>query len=518
MKKLLLCICLAIHCMYSLAQDSTFTQGIFRIRVKDTVVAYTLTDSIVRTFAYVSLNREINKFITLVNHAYLRIPGIIKFGGKDINVIIDKEGFRGCSFIHELTLEEGVERIYSDAFADCHELRSVSIPSTMEDVSWTAFNGCFQLSGITVDKDNEYLDSRGNCNAIIRKDCDVLIVGCKNTRIPNDVAYIGMCAFSGQERLEHIDLPESVRKIESGAFEDCTSLTDIKLPDSLEEISGGVFMGCTKLKSIFIPKNVSKIYASLFRGCSSLTEIIVDEDNPVYDSRDNCNAIIETKTNKLLNSCPTTTIVDGIQDIESFSGENLTVPASVTKINPFAFSHCPLLKSIVVDKGNKNYDSRNDCNAIIDTQKSTLIVGCAATEIPAGVIKIGDRAFEGRFMNETMIIPNDVEMIGRRAFADCKNLKCIVAHSVRQIQSGAFERCYDLCDVRIKNSNMRTLESCVFADCINLKRVELPSELRMIERGAFEGCTNLEYVVIPQYLTTIEEDAFKGCKINTSFH
>ena len=63
-----------------------------------------------------------------------------------------------------------------------------------------------------------------------------------------------------------------------------------------------------ELKSINIPASVTEIGLSPFAGCSSLETIIVDAKNKVYDSRDNCNAIIETASNTLIQGCPNTTI------------------------------------------------------------------------------------------------------------------------------------------------------------------------------------------------------------------
>ncbi len=95
-------------------------------------------------------------------------------------------------------------------------------------------------------------------------------------------------------------IPAGVTKIGMYAFRDCTSLTSIVIPSSVTEIGVRAFYNCTSLTSIVIPSSVTAIGECLFEGCTSLTSIIVEEGNSVYDSREGCNAIIETATNKLI--------------------------------------------------------------------------------------------------------------------------------------------------------------------------------------------------------------------------
>ena len=72
---------------------------------------------------------------------------------------------------------------------------------------------------------------------------------------------------------------------------------------------------------------------------------------------------------------------------------SIVIPTSVTEIGLAAFSDCTGLTSIVVSGGNKVYDSRNGCNAIVITNK--LVRGCKNTVIPDSVTKIGCDAFSG---------------------------------------------------------------------------------------------------------------------------
>ena len=160
------------------------------------------------------------------------------------------------------------------------------------------------------------------------------------------VTSIGESAFHDCSRLTSITIPESVTSIGRSAFFGCSSLTSITIPESVTSIGESAFRGCSSLTSITIPESVTSIGSSAFYGCSSLTSIIVKEGNIVYDSRDNCNAIIETSSNKLIVGCSATIIPESVTSIgeSTFSGcsslTSITIPEGVTSIGDYAFENC----------------------------------------------------------------------------------------------------------------------------------------------------------------------------------
>ena len=135
----------------------------------------------------------------------------------------------------------------------------------------------------------------------------------------------------------------SVTSIGYSAFEDCSGLTSVTIPNSVTSIGGSAFRGCLGLTSVTIPNSVTSIVGSAFSGCSSLTTIEVESGNTKYDSRDNCNAIIETNTNTLISGCMNTVIPNSVTSIGSYafygcSGlTSVTIPNSVTSIGQSAF-------------------------------------------------------------------------------------------------------------------------------------------------------------------------------------
>lgn len=241
-----------------------------------------------------------------------------------------------------------VAKIAKGAFWDCSSMTSLEIPAsvtTMEyykntgvvvvdEMRLNIFSGCDNLESIKVAEGNEYYDSRGKCNAIIATKRNLLLAGCKNTKIPASVAIIDDVAFRG-----------------------CTGLTSVEIPEGVTEVRAGAFIECSSLTSIIIPKSLTKIsyaFKGIFEDCSSLESIKVAEGNAVYDSREGCNALIETESNTLLAGCKNTKIptsVTGIGKRAFFGCSGLTgieIPTNVTFIDRYAFFDCSGLTGIKI--------------------------------------------------------------------------------------------------------------------------------------------------------------------------
>ena len=229
----------------------------------------------------------------------------------------------------------------------------------------------------------------------------------------------------------------SVTSIGNYAFEYCEGLTSITIPNSVASIGYSAFYGCSGLTSITIPNSVTSIGNYAFYGCSGLESIVVEKGNTKYDSRNNCNAIIETKSNTLITGCKNTVIPNSVTSIGhyAFSGcsglTSITIPNSVTSIGDYAFFECNAIERVELN-----------CPSIGNwfTNKTSI----KEVVIGNSVTSIGESAFEGCSGLTSITIPNSIKSIGSGAFYNCENLTDVycLATDVPATNSNAFSGSY----------------------------------------------------------------------------
>ena len=391
------------------------------------------------TFAYVEIGgiyydlmQDGSAIVTSGDKKYsgdVVIPERFKYMGWDEYSVeaIDEKAFYECPNLTSVSIPNSVKRIEAKAFQNCSGLTSINIPNSVTYIGWNAFYGCSGLTSIT---------------------------------IPNSVTSIGSETFRRCSGLTSIAIPNSVTSIGNGAFSYCSGLTSITIPNSVTSIGNQAFSGCTRLTDITIPNSVTSIGLSAFSGCTRLTDI--------------------------------------------------TIPNSVTSIGLSAFSDCSGLTSIKVDADNNKYDSRDNCNAIIETGTSTLISGCKNITIPNSVTNIGGSAFFGCTRLASINIPNSVTSIENSSFAGCRGLTSItIPNSVTSIGDNAFDGCSGLTDITIGNS-VTSIGSGAFKGCSALKSITIPNSVTSIGSYAFASCNGMEDVCcLAEKVPTTDTYAFE---------
>ena len=244
--------------------------------------------------------------------------------------------------------------------------------------------------------------------------------------------------------------------VEFSACGDSTVLTRMpkdfigayRVPDFVSSIGLCAINGCNGLTSLVIPKSVTVIEKNNFELCEQLTSLVVEQGNPMFDSRDNCNAIIVTATNTLVHGCNSSSIPDGIE--------------------------------VIADSA---FSQRRNLSHI---------------SIPDSVVYIEEFAFLGCYSLESEIKLQGTHQVTRSCFDGCSSLKKVsIGSGIESVESGAFASCSMLSDVVITEGT-KYIGTYAFDGCNSLASIALPKSIERIESTAFDRCNRIERVLIPQ--------------------
>jgi hypothetical protein len=272
------------------------------------------------------------------------------------------------------------------------------------------------------------------------------------------------------------EIEDGVVEIQRGEYAYNKDISVLNIPPSVTKIDNSAFAYCKNLRKIYISEGVRCISPLAFVGCTNIDTIIVSETNSTYDSRNNCNAIVETESNKLILGANGTVIPNSITAIgegafkEYDNIQKIYIPESVRYISPSAFVGCTNIDTIIVSEANPTYDSRNNCNAIVETESNMLILGCKNTIIPNSVTSIGVNAFSGSSIR-TITFPSSIKEIKRHAFSNCVLLK----------------------DIELPSS-LKHIGSYAFNNCVSLAKINIPRSVKSIGFSPFLGCSDIEII------------------------
>ena len=420
----------------------------------------------------------------------------------DTMTTIGDSAFYGCKSLREIRLPNKLTAIEEEAFEDCTALKSIDIPDTVTRIGFSAFSGCTNLSDVSLSKNLESIGCRAfaSCSSLIEieipKSLRSASVSYYNgvSRIVGGPFYnSGLTSvtfetgtdkvvgdlFSNAEKLENVPLLDTMTTIGSSAFSGCKSLREIRLPNKLTAIGNFAFRNCTALESITIPDTVTKIGWNAFDGCTSLASVKLSEKLKTIPSNafQGCSSLASIKLPQNLNDICT----------DAFSGsglESVTIPASCTTIDNYAFAKCKNLATVTFEQGVK---------------------------------KIGSYCFKGCTALENITIPDTVESIGSYAFYDCDTLrKVVIPNSVTNMGSYIFANCEKLSDVKL-GTGLTAIPQYAFYECPALKSISIPYRITTIGTKAFANCTGLAEITIPQSVTSISSDAFSYPKNMTIY-
>ncbi len=371
------------------------------------------------------------------------------------------DAFIGCYGLTSVTIHYGLKIIRPGTFALCDNLKSVNIPSSVTIIYQNAFDGCTSLTSITLPSsvttigECAFLACSGLTSVTAMMKDPVKIEEYTFDNSYNAILYVPYgckarykAADYWKDFKEIIEISPIIEFADANVKALCIASWDTNEDGELDEEEaaevtdiGTVFSGNTTIKTFnelqyFTGLTAIGDYA--FSNCTSLTSV---------------------------------TIPSGLtsigEDAFSFCSSltSVTIPSGMTSIGEYAFDSCSGLTSITVNEGNSKYDSRNNCNAIIETATHTLIAGCKNTIIPNTVLSIGGYAFSGCSDMTSVSIPSSVKSIGEGAFGNCTSLTSVVIpSSVTSIGGWAFYGCGGLTSVTAMMETPINIYSSTFSN------------------------------------------------------
>ena len=375
----------------------------------------------------------------------------------------------------------------------------------------------------------------------------------------NNIRYVGSWAVgTTDDSFATYILHENTIGLIDRLFSECTELNSIDLPDNLKYIGCESFRRCSKMESLTIPASVIRIPLGLSEA-HGLKQIVVDENNQVYDSRDNCNAIIETGTNTLIVGCQSTVIPNSVTKIGIGAFQNwetlekITIPLSVVEITQHAFEGCSNLINVISLSSTPPYlqgeaftnihpdavlyvpdveayqESEwaqyfgGGIKALEDESAEPFVDGIyyAFNEDGTSVSVTYGPDGEGTYSGN-VTVPASVSIggktysvtgIGENAFKGCSSLTSVtLPEGLKTIGIRGFDVCTSLENINFP-STLTSIGDYAFALCAALKgEIVLPAGVTSLPIGAFAYCESITSLTLPSTFKTIGIETFLNCK------
>lgn len=429
---------------------------------------------------------------------------------------IGARAFYNCSNMGQIVFKsDSVTSIGAYAFQGCRNLKEFTIPSKVTSVPNYAFAYCRSLEKVNFNENVTSIGERAFSN------CDKL----NNVVVPDSVTSIGLYAFADNLAMTNIDLGDGVQTLKEYTFLNCENLTTVTFGASLKDIEQFAFSKCVALTSIDIPDTVISIGEGAFHSCQNLLEV------ELSDNLEKMGAAVFADTKLWTESADGVVVVDG-----------WIVGRNGKEIGETVIKNDGTIADGIIGIAERSFQMSEDFTAL---------------GIPDSVKHIGVRAFYNSKLTN-LSIGKGVEVIGEKAFAECKDLRNVTiadGSALKVIENYAFQSCKKLTlkselpstIVRIgtyafentsywnqnpsliyvgnwlvgcRNEALPTAQikegtvgiaDYAFYNCIALSSVYLPESVQYIGRAAFYGCANLTYVNIPVGVTAIKDFTFYEC-------
>lgn len=364
---------------------------------------------------------------------------------------IEQGAFQKCEELAEVKLNDYVEFLGREAFADCPKITGIHIPATLTEAETDLFEkkGPFANTGIT------------------------------EVTFEEGIKVIANNLFQSIPTLETIDIPSTVEKIGNYAFKNCTALKGVDITWSVFEIGRGAFGGCTALEAIHIPDNVDTIGKEAFMDCTSLSDVKLSERLTVIEEK----------------------MFDGDKALNS-----ITIPNSVTEIKEDAFNGCSSLTQFhttgSVSQVKSGAFKNTGFTAITVWEGLTVLHAQAFAEcknlttvvLPDSLTEIGKEVFYGCGELAEVTFGTGLTTIESGTFSDCGSLKKVIfPYGVKEIKTDVFHNCTSLTQVTIP----KTAETLVAGMFSYSKKVTVYGvEGSVAETYANEEGTNFEALTV----------------------
>ena len=430
--------------------------------------------------------------VTIGKMAFNKCEGLENVTLKSSVRTVGSYAFDHCN-INTLTIENGLKTIEPYAFCDIDRITSIELPDSVLTIGERAF------------AENDYLETVRIGNGV--RDIGNYIFGGNHgitiTNIGNKVEHIGKGVFE-RSIIEQANLPSTLITIGAKAFMGCSGLSTLSIPNSVISIGESAFSSCKDITALAISTSMTEIKPSTFEACTNITSVYIP--NSITNIEDNafayCGNLVATTLPSSL------TKIGRYAFVACRNLPSIVIPKTVTSIGDSAFERCNGLSSIKVENGNTTYDSRNNCNAIIETATNTLLFGCNNTTIPNGVTSIGNNAFIECTGLVSLVIPNSVTNIGNWAFSGCTNLTTLtLSQNLTNVPYLCCKNCSALTAITIPGS-VDTIGTSAFQFCSSLTSITIENGVKVISSSAFANCEALYKLDLPSSITSIGENAF----------